>query len=297
MITPDVNITVTSYNRLNSTKKCIESVKQTEDVNYTLTVVDNNSSDGSQEYLVSLFETGAIDRLFLCKYNVGVSVASNLGWASIDTPYYVKLDNDVELLRSDWLSNLVELSEQAPDTGSMGYYIEPQRNKSESGLFFDVEHSVGSCILISREVHKLLGFWNEDYGLYGIEDSDFSTRIMKAGLKSRYASHSERYIKHHHQLYFDNDQLDDEIRKTHGLSDEYVGMFYFNNAMFLSGKRSVYVKRKFIERKREDGLYEFSINPEYLTDESYYINARKNFINEYKKAVFSEEQRSTKQIK
>lgn len=37
--------------------------------------------------------------------------------------------------------------------------------------------------------------------------------------------------------------------------------------MFLSGKRSFYVKRKFIEHKREDGLYEFFINQKYLIEE------------------------------
>ncbi|MDR0466070.1 MAG: glycosyltransferase, partial [Deltaproteobacteria bacterium] len=150
MSAPQVNITVTSYNRLASTRRCLESLNHTAGICYTLTVVDNNSSDGSREYLVSLFEAGAIDRLFLCKYNAGVSVAANLGWAAVDAPYYVKLDNDVELLRPDWLSNLIELSLQAPGTGTMGYYIDAQRKASEQGAFFDEPHSVGSCILISR---------------------------------------------------------------------------------------------------------------------------------------------------
>jgi GT2 family glycosyltransferase len=266
-------------------------------VSYTLTVVDNNSSDGSQEYLVSLLASKIIDSLFLCKYNTGVSVAANLGWSAVDTPYYVKLDNDVELLRPDWLSNLIELSALSPNIGSIGYYIETYRKESKQGAFFDVPHSVGSCILIPRKVHEILGFWNEDYGLYGIEDSDFGTRVMVAGLKSYYASHSELYINHIHSLYLDNEQLDEEIRKTNGVSDEYTSMFYFNNAMFLSGTRSVYVKRKFIEHKREDGLYEFFHNPEYLSEESRYIDERKNFIKEYKEAVQLEEQKSTSNVK
>jgi len=252
-------------------------------------VVDNNSSDGSREYLVSLFEAGVIDRLFLCKYNVGVAVAANLGWAAVDTPYYVKLDNDVELLRADWLSNLIELSTQAPGTGSMGYYIEEQRDESSRGSFFDVSRSVGSCILISREVHKRLGFWNEDYGLYGIEDSDFATRVAAAGLKNRYASYSERYIKHRHDLYLGNERLDQEIRKTHGVSDEFTAMFYFNNALFLAGVRSLYVKRKFIGRKRHGGLYEFLPDQTYLEEEQRYRAEQQSFIRDYLEAVRKED--------
>jgi GT2 family glycosyltransferase len=293
MSEPQVNITVTSYNRLASTIRCLESLSLTAGVEYTLTVIDNNSSDGSRDYLVSSFEAGAIDRLFLCKYNVGVSVAANLGWAAVDASYYVKLDNDVELLRSDWLSNLIELSNRAPGTGTMGYYIEAQRAESAHGPFFDVPRSVGSCILISREVHERIGFWNEDYGLYGIEDSDFGTRIAVAGLKNRYVAHSERYIRHSHELYLGSEKLDEEIRKTHGVSDEFTAMFYFNNAMFMSGVRPVYVKRKFIERRREDGLYEFIPDPAYLAEERRYSAARQSFIREYLEAVRQEEQGRT----
>jgi GT2 family glycosyltransferase len=285
MSAPQVNITLTSYNRLACTKRCLASLAQTAGVSYTLTVVDNNSSDGSREYLASLFEAGEIGRLFLCKYNAGVSVAANLGWASVDAPYYVKLDNDVELLHPEWLSNLIELANLAPDTGSMAYYIETWRKESEQGTYFDVPRSVGSCMLIPREVHERLGFWNEDYGLYGIEDSDFGTRVTAAGLKNRYAAHSERYIRHSHELYLDNEQLDGEIRKTHGVSDEFTAMFYFNNAMFLSGVRPVYVKRKFIERKRQDGLYEFVPDPTYLVEEQRYLAERRSFISEYLEAV------------
>lgn len=285
----EVNIVITSYNRIDSTKRCIDSVRNTSGVKYILTVVDNNSSDGSQEYLKALLDSNIIDNLFICKHNVGVSIASNLGWASVDTPFYVKLDNDVELLRSDWLSNMLSLSMMAENVGTIGYYIENQRKESESGAYFPVERSVGSCILISKEVHELLGFWNEDYGLYGIEDSDFGTRVIKAGLKNYYVSYSEKYIKHRHNLYLNNKNLDKEIRETHGVSDEYTAMFYFNNALFLSGKRPVYVKRKFLERRRKDGVYEFYPNKEYLRDERAYINERNAFIDEYKKAAANPE--------
>lgn len=257
MAAKDVNIVVTSYNRLESTKKCLESVRTTADVDYTLTVVDNNSTDGSREFLTQLHEAKIIDNLFICKYNVGVSLASNLGWACADTPYYVKLDNDVELLRPDWLSHLLYLSKNAPDGGTVGYYIENQRAESERGECFSVDRSVSSCILIPREVHNLPGFWKEDYGLYGMEDSDFGTRIMKAGLKNYYASYSERYIRDIHRIYLNNKNLDDQIRKIHGVSDESSTLFYFNNALFISGKGPVVVKRKFWERQMKDGLYEF----------------------------------------
>ena len=281
---PLVNITVTSYNRLASTRRCLESLQGTSGIAYTLTVVDNASADGSVEYLQELLAAGRIDRLLLCRRNAGVSVAANLGWAAVDTPYYVKLDNDVELLRDDWLTTLVSLVENAPDTGTMGYYIEDERPESSRGPSFAVAHSVGSCILIPRRVHEQLGFWNEEYGLYGIEDSDFSTRIATAGLTSRYAAYSERYIRHWHQPYRDNTELDRAIRVTHGVSDEYTAVFYFNNALFGAGVRPVYVDRKYLPVLK-DGVYSFAPNPEYLKRDARFVQEREAFVAAYLESV------------
>lgn len=277
-----VNVTVTSFNRLQSTVACINALKKTRCPGWHLTVVDNNSVDGSVAYLQGLYNDGVIDSLLLCKRNVGVAVAANLGWAAVPALYYVKLDNDVEVLRDDWLTRLVETAQSHPDAGCVGYYIED----SWPGLqadddCFAVEYSVGSCVLIPQATHARLGFWNEDYGLYGIEDSDFSSRLKAAGLKNLYMARSEQYIRHSHALYRENAHLDDEIRKTNGLSAEYRGMFYFHNALYFSGLRPVRVERKFRERQLEDGRYDFYPDPAYLRAEQRYAAERKDFIQHY----------------
>ena len=86
------NVTVTSFNRLQSTVACINALKKTRCPGWHLTVVDNNSVDGSVAYLQGLYNDGVIDSLLLCKRNVGVAVAANLGWAAVPALYYVKLD-------------------------------------------------------------------------------------------------------------------------------------------------------------------------------------------------------------
>ena len=228
-----VNVTVTSFNRCQSTINCINALKKTECDNWQLTVVDNNSVDGSVDCLKALHDEGVIDTLLLCRRNMGVAVAANLGWAAVPAQYYVKLDNDVEVLRADWLATLLQAVQSGPDIGCAGYYIDDAwPGVPDGAASFAVEYCVGSCILIPQATHERLGFWNEDYGLYGIEDSDFSSRLKAAGLKNLYVANSEQYIRHRHALYRENTLLDDEIRKTNGLSAEYRGMFYFHNALY-----------------------------------------------------------------
>ena len=148
------NVTVTSFNRLQSTVACITALKQTRCPGWHLTVVDNNSVDGSVAYLQELYNDGVIDSLLLCKRNVGVAVAANLGWAAVPALYYVKLDNDVEVLRDDWLTTLIETAQSHPDAGCVGYYIEDSWPglKADDGCFA-VEYSVGSCVLIPQATH------------------------------------------------------------------------------------------------------------------------------------------------
>ena len=286
-----VNVTVTSFNRCQSTINCINALKNTAFDGWHLTVVDNNSVDGSVESLKSLYAAGVIDTLLLCKRNMGVAVAANLGWNAVPAQYYVKLDNDVEVLRADWLTTLLTTAQSGPDIGCVGYYIDDAwPGVPEGAVSFAVEYSVGSCILIPQSTHERLGFWNEDYGLYGIEDSDFSSRLKAAGLKNLYMANSERYIRHRHALYRDNALLDDEIRKTNGLSAEYRGMFYFHNALYFSGVRPLRVERKFMQRQLEDGTYDFYPDPAYLRAEMRYAAERKDFIQHYVAAEQESEQ-------
>lgn len=277
-----VNVTVTSFNRCQSTINCINALRKTKFDGWHLTVVDNNSVDGSVDCLKALHAEGFIDTLLLCKRNMGVAVAANLGWAAVPAPYYVKLDNDVEVLRSDWLTTLLQTVQSGVDIGCVGYYIDEAWPGVPAGATsFAVEYSVGSCILIPQATQQRLGFWNEDYGLYGIEDSDFSSRLKAAGLKNLYMANSEQYITHRHALYRENALLDDEIRKTNGLSAEYRGMFYFHNALYFSGVRPLRVERKFRERRLDDGTYDFYPDPTYLKTEMRYAAERKDFIQHY----------------
>ena len=40
----------------------------------------------------------------------------------------------------------------------------------------------GACYLIPKRAHEALGYWCEDYGLYGEEDHDHSVRLRLAAL-------------------------------------------------------------------------------------------------------------------
>ncbi|MBS4012375.1 MAG: glycosyltransferase, partial [Bacteroidetes bacterium] len=101
-----VNICMVTYNRIEFTKQSIESVIKYPSYPYTLTVIDNNSEDGTKEYLEELKENGIIKNLILLEENVGVAKASNLAWSlEPEAEYYLKLDNDIVFEKVDWLKD------------------------------------------------------------------------------------------------------------------------------------------------------------------------------------------------
>jgi len=192
-----VNICTVTYNRLDFTRQYLEALVRTTDYPHVVTVIDNNSQDGTREYLSELKRNGVIKNLVLLDENVGVAKAANLGWSlEPDAAYYLKLDNDIVIRKNGWLTRMVETIEGIPSLGAAAYNFEPAGYPLKEINGFPVRikdqgNLGGACILVPRRTHDRLGFWSEDYGLYGEEDYDYGIRIRLAGLENGYMEDEE----------------------------------------------------------------------------------------------------------
>jgi predicted O-linked N-acetylglucosamine transferase (SPINDLY family)/glycosyltransferase involved in cell wall biosynthesis len=192
-----VNISIVTFNRLEFTQQAIASIVNHTNYPYVITVVDNGSQDGTQEYLKEIQEAGLIKNLILLEKNIGVAKASNLAWLQEEQAlYYLKYDNDIVIQKNDWLARLISVIDAAPEVGVIGYNFEPVsyplkvignhkiRLKEEGNIG-------GACFLVPKRTHEILGYWCEDYGLYGFEDVDYSFRVKLAGLFNAYMEDEE----------------------------------------------------------------------------------------------------------
>jgi len=265
------NITVATYNRLDCTKVCLESLRNHTRQHYSLTVVDNGSSDGTPAYLTAEHDAGRIENIVLLEQNMGVACAYNLGWSLVQAAYYLKVDNDVEFLRQDWLDVLIHraASEQAIamlgfGCNNSGLTFTPSASAApaqENDLLHYCGHVGGVC-LIRSDVHERLGYWNEDYGLYGEEDSDFGLRARLAGYSNIMVCQRERpYIRYVDTLGADFDTY--QSWKSEQRQRNVRAMFLLNDALFKCGFRELYVGRKYIPRVAGAG-YSFTLDKEYV---------------------------------
>ena len=188
---PDpVNITMVTHNRIDFTKRSIASVVETAGYPYELTVVDNASSDGTVELLKDFHAQAVIQRLILNEANTGVAYAANQGWAAGAKDHYLKLDNDIVFTKFGWLARLVETCDALPDAGAVAYNFEttsyPIGTVAGQRVRPKVGNVGGACVMIPDRVHRLVGYWCEDYWPYSEEDSDLYVRLRQLGLRSYY---------------------------------------------------------------------------------------------------------------
>jgi len=93
----DVSIIIINYNTKQITQNCIESViKFTKDIKYEIILIDNASSDGSQEFFSSLMGI----KLIKSKENLGFGRANNLGYSHSSGKYIFLLNSDTILLNN-----------------------------------------------------------------------------------------------------------------------------------------------------------------------------------------------------
>ena len=192
-----VNIGIVTFNRLEFTKQAVASIIKYTSFPYVITIVDNGSHDGTKEYLQEVKEEGIIKNLVLLDKNIGVAKASNLAWIQEEKAlYYLKYDNDIVIQKNNWLSNLISVIDATPEIGVIGYNFEPisysLKMIRDQKIRVKEEGNIGgACFLIPKRTQDILGYWCEDYGLYGFEDVDYSFRVKLAKLLNAYMEDEE----------------------------------------------------------------------------------------------------------
>ncbi len=196
------SIIIITYNNLNYNRICLESIrKYTTSGTYEIIIVDNNSSDGTREWLKEQTDI----KLILNVGNLGFPKGCNLG---IDIS---EKDNDILLLNNDtkvtprWLDNLKiclysdeKIGAAASITNNCSNYqsinvpytdianmidFADKNNISNSEKWEQKSRLVAFCMLIKREVINKIGAFDERFAPGNFEDDDLCMRIIEAGYK------------------------------------------------------------------------------------------------------------------
>lgn len=118
-------ICLITHERLTYTKWTLESLwdNTSDDADYFLQVVDNASTDGTQEYLQGLLKRGRINGFTLNEENYYPGKACNIGWEKsleiYEATHLMRLDNDMQLTK-EWDKRVDAYFKAIPELGQLG---------------------------------------------------------------------------------------------------------------------------------------------------------------------------------
>jgi GT2 family glycosyltransferase len=191
-----------TYNRLELTKQTIESLYNNKNnTEFKLSIVDNFSSDQTQDYLLELKNKYDINLIFNSE-NKGIARGrnQNLKYCT-DQPgdWFATLDNDV-LLSDNWLDECIDILSKNKDYAMIGVNFEdtnyPLITKNEVTFQNKPKGNLGTaCMVFNRNLFNMIGYFCEEYSnFYGCEDSNYGMRTRVLGFKLGYLKQNGTHL-------------------------------------------------------------------------------------------------------
>ncbi len=202
-----IGIVICNYNKSSYVVNCIQSVLESDTMDFDIYVVDNASTDDSVEQIRSCF--GDKVTLLVNEANLGGSGGFNTGIRKAlegGYPYIMCLDNDV-LVDEAAVSSLLSFMQAHSDIGMLGsrvYHMEEPDYVQQFGLNIDFDNyivdtlyanvledgtipevvycdTVATCsVLVRTEAIEKAGIMPEDNFIYW-DDMEWGWRIRQAG--------------------------------------------------------------------------------------------------------------------
>lgn len=203
---PRVAIFSLTYDRLEYTEKCFESLYSSAGYDFDHYIVDNGSRDGTTKYLKKL-QKKYPDRVYIIENagNVGISKASNQALELIGNGYQIigKVDNDCLFLTEGWLAKMVDIW-KSNRLIALSCYVQGLKDnpggapRETYGVIKDeligmTRHLGGICVFSDAKAYD--GFrWDEQSFLHGVQDVEFSQHI---GFKGYQMGYMENFFCEH----------------------------------------------------------------------------------------------------
>jgi GT2 family glycosyltransferase len=242
------DIMVVTYNRLELTKKTFNSILETTKTPFNLIIIDNASSDGTQEYLQKFCQEHSTQNFFkghklqFNKENMGIAIGRNQALKLSESEWLSTIDNDM-LFPENWLGKCIDVLSANPNYGMIGVNVEnvdyPIVEKDGLQWQKKSQGNLGAaCTVFNRKLHKMIGFFNTEYQKYGEEDSDFGIRIRALGLQMGYIKERGVHLGEGAQDTGEYRKFKDDCRAKN------LQKFKQNCADYFSGKKSPFIPFK-----------------------------------------------------
>ena len=203
-----VSIVILTFNKLEYTKKCVESIRRHTPEHHEIIFVDNGSTAETVQWLQKLVRENGHYKLIENKTNLGFAKGCNQGAHVASGNYLLFLNNDTEP-QAGWLEPLVNVLERDPSVAAVGsrllfpdgtiqhagvlilddrklpdplvarhIYYGHASDMAEANQAKVYQALTGACILVRREAFNQVEGFDEEYW-NGYEDIDFCFKLQE----------------------------------------------------------------------------------------------------------------------
>lgn len=209
-----VSIIVAVYDRLEYTKKCLDSIFEFgSKYDFEIIIVNNASSDGTKEFLDEL------DGKIVATHNernLGFAKACNQGAARASGGFLLFLNNDT-IVTKNWMDVLISELDENPEIAMAGskllfpddtiqhagvvfgedkipyhIYVREMKEKNYVNKKRKFNAVTAACMLVRKDIFDKVGGFDENF-LNGYEDIDLCLKIKELGKDIIYCPESVVY--------------------------------------------------------------------------------------------------------
>ena len=218
-------------------EKCLESIiSKSTYTNYEIIAISNNSTTDQPKQVIEKFKH-KFDKITYLEYNCpfNYSEINNYAVNSASGEHLILLNNDIEIISSDWIESLLQFS-QFKDIGAVGAkLLYPNNTIQHAGVIVGINGVAGhshkyfpadnygylgrlilnqnisavtaACLMVKKELYLSVNGLNEIEFKVAFNDIDFCLRLVEAGYSNIYTPYCVAY--HHESLsrgYEDNEE-------------------------------------------------------------------------------------------
>lgn len=244
-----VSIVIPSHNGERMLRKCLDSIfDKTDYENYEIVIVENNSTEKELfDYYNELSASDASVKVVTWEGgSFNFSSLVNFGVQHSGGKYILLLNNDIEVLDSDWLEILAGFASR-PEVGAVGPRLwRPDDTYQHAGLavvgdgvarlfvdmpeehaptkyltFHDMTRNVsavtGACLMTRRDVFEEVGGFDEGLAV-AFNDVDYCLKCAEHGYLTVYTADTSLYHYESFTRGVDHDESEKQIRMTRELA-------------------------------------------------------------------------------
>lgn len=201
---PHVEVIIVNFNGKKYLDNCVSSLLKTDYPNFSITVVDNNSTDGSIEIIQEKYKQVKVIRNDV---NLGFGAANEIAITNTDAQLIALLNNDT-VVDPNWLTHLVKVIISDESIGAVSSKLLLMDNENvinnagggmtftgfgyDIGLYipddkryshhYEILFPSGAACLIKRDVFLKIGGFDKAFFMYH-EDVDLGWRIWLYGYR------------------------------------------------------------------------------------------------------------------